>query len=95
MHGYVIAIALCVIPQIGSLLMRAAAAEARGRTELAKDCDKRLARIQEDCMQRLKSAARKAASRCALHGAPMLLSSAPADSLSAKVGLIMSPAEHI
>ena len=59
--------------------MHAAAAEARGRAELAKDCDKRLAHMQEDCMQRLKSAARKAESRCALYGVSMLLSSAPAD----------------
>lgn len=46
--------------------MLAAAAEAQGRAKLAKDCDRRLARMQEDCMQRLKSASCEAETRCCL-----------------------------
>ena len=49
--------------------MHAAAAEAKERAEVAKDCERRLARMQEDCMQRLKSAARKAERRCTSHAA--------------------------
>jgi len=43
----------------------AAAAEAKECAAVAKDYEKRIACMQQDCAQRLKSVARKAEHRCA------------------------------